>query len=53
VQGVHEPTEASKEFERELGEWGPVELNKAMEAEVEKMWKLRTRAQAPVSATDV
>jgi len=53
VQGVNKPTEASKEFEQELGKWGPVELNKAMEAEVEKVWKLRTRAQAPTTATAV
>jgi len=52
-QGVNKPTEASKEFEQELGKWGPVELNKAMEAEVEKVWKLRTRAQAQAPATAV
>ncbi len=45
------PTEARVQFERELGEWGPLGLKEALNAEVEKLWRLRTRSRVPVSAT--
>jgi len=45
------PTEARVEFERELGECGPLKLKEALDAHREKLWRLRTRAQAPTSAT--
>ncbi len=46
-----EPIKARIEFERELGEWGPLALKKALDAEIEKLWQLRTRVQIPASAT--
>lgn len=45
-----EPTEARIQFERELGERGPPGLKRALNAEVEKLWRLRARAQAQASA---
>ncbi|MDP9382813.1 MAG: transposase family protein [Chloroflexota bacterium] len=48
LQAGIERTEARIQFELGLGGWGPLGLKKALDAEVEKLWRLR--AQAPASA---
>ncbi len=50
LQAGIEPTEARIQFELGLAGWGPLGLKKALDAEVQKLWRLRTGAQAPASA---